>query len=251
MRRTLPTLAVLGLLVAFVPAGRAADDEAAKIIDKAVKAHFPKGLDTKNTGLRTKSKGTLHVMGLDLDFTQEVAVQSPSKFKESMELTVMGNKVNVVTVYNGKEGWIRSGETDVPVTDEIMAEFKEATYAMGVMQWIFQKDKGVKFSVVGESKVNGKAAVGITASKEGHKDINVYFDKETGLIAKVEMRKRDIMAGEEVTEERIITEYQEVEGRKVAKKVEVLRGGKAFLEAEVLEMKIVEKLDDSEFAQPK
>jgi hypothetical protein len=91
----------------------------------------------------------------------------------------------------------------------------------------------------------------VTVSKKGCKDITIYFDKKTGLIAKVETRRRDLMSGEEVTEERIITEYQEVQGRKTAKKIEVLRDGKAFMEAEVTELKILEKLDDSEFAQPK
>jgi hypothetical protein len=251
MRRTVQTLAAFGLLLAFVPTGRAADDETAKIIDKAVKAHFPKGVDTKNTGSRAKSKGTLHIMGMDLEFTQDVATQAPNKFKEVMELNVMNNKIVVTSVYNGKEAWIRSGDTDVPITDEIKAEFKDAAHAMGLVQGIMLKDKAVKYAMVGEVKVNGKPAIGITASKEGHKDVNLYFDKETGLIAKVEMRKRDLMAGEEVTEERIITEYQEVDGRKVAKKVEVLRGGKPFVEAEVTELKIVEKVDDSEFVQPK
>jgi hypothetical protein len=109
----------------------------------------------------------------------------------------------------------------------------------------------VTFTRLGEVKVKGRPAVGVTASRKGAKDINLYFDKETGLLAKVEMRRRDLMSGEEVTEERIITEYQEAEGRKVAKKVEVLRDGKAFLEAEVTEVKVLEKVDDSEFAKPK
>ena len=78
MRRTIPSLAALGLLLGLAQAARAGEDEAAAIIDKAVKAHFPKGLDTKNQGLRSRSKGTLHVMGLDLEFTQELAVQSPN-----------------------------------------------------------------------------------------------------------------------------------------------------------------------------
>ena len=51
-----------------------------------------------------------------------------NKFKEAMELTVMDKKIVVTSVYNGKEAWIRSDNTDVPVTDEILAEFKEATY---------------------------------------------------------------------------------------------------------------------------
>jgi hypothetical protein len=109
----------------------------------------------------------------------------------------------------------------------------------------------VKFSVLGEVQVKGKPAVGLTVSKEGRKDINVFFDKGTGLMTKVETRTRDLMSGQEVTEERFITEYQEVGGRKAGKKVEVQRDGKQFLEAEVVEIQFLEKLDDSEFAQPK
>jgi hypothetical protein len=251
MCRRVQLLGVIGLFVALVPTSRAADDESATIIEKAIKAHFPKGLDTKNQGSRTKTKGTLHIMGQDLEFTQEVATQSPNKFKEVMELTVMNNTVTITSVYNGKEAWIRAGGQDVKVTDEILAEFKEAAYGMSLVQGMFLKDKSVTFKTVGEIKVKDRPALGVTVSRKGNKDINMYFDKETGLIAKVEMRRKDLVSGEEVTEERIITEYQEVDGRKVAKKVEVLRDGKAFLEAEVTEIKIVEKVDDSEFVHPK
>jgi hypothetical protein len=250
MRQTARTLTALALLLGLAATGRAADDAAA-IIDKAIKAHFPKGVDTKNQGVRTKTKGTLHVGGMDLAFTQEVAIQMPNKFKEVMDLTVMDKPVKVTSVYNGKEAWLRAGDQDVKVTDDILNEFKEAVYVMSLSQGVFLKDKSVTFSVVGEVKVNGKPAVGITASRKGNKDVNLFFDKETGLLAKVEKRGKDLMSGEEVTEERIITEYQDVDGRKVAKKVEVLRDGKPFIEAEVTEVKILEKVDDSEFVQPK
>ncbi len=49
---------------------------------------------------------------------------------------------------------------------------------MGVIQWIFVKDKGVKFAVLGEIKVNGKPAVGVTAFEGGAQMTWViYFDK--------------------------------------------------------------------------
>ncbi len=251
MRRTAQALAALGVLFLLVPTARAGEDEAAAIIDKAIKAHFPKGVDKKNTGLRTKSKGKLHVMGLDIDFTQEVAIQMPNKLKEAMDLNVMGNSVTVTSIYNGKEAWIRAGDKDVPVDKDLLAEFEEAMYTIKLMDGLFVKDKGVKLATVGEIKVKDKPAVGVTVSREGKKDINLFFDKETGLIVKVELRKKDQTSGEEVTEERIITEYQDVSGRKVAKKVEVLHDGKPFLEAEVQEVQVVEKIDDSEFAKPK
>jgi hypothetical protein len=251
MRRSAQTILILILFFVLTLTGGAAEGDATAIINKAIKAHFPKGHDTKTKGLRTKSKGTMHVAGLDLEFTQDVVVQMPNKFKEVMNLTVMDKKVKVTTVYNGKEGWIRSDDKDVKVTEEILAEFKEAAYVMGLMQGVLLNDKAVKFSLAGEAKVKGKAAVGVTVSREGKKDITVFFDKGTGLITKVKMLKRDLMSGEEVTEERFVTEYQEVSGRKVAKKVEVLRDGKPLFEAEMLETRILEKVNDSEFVQPK
>jgi hypothetical protein len=251
MRRLAQTLMVFGLVFGFALTGRGGDDEAGKIIDKAIKAHFPKGVDTKNNGSRTKAKGTLHIMGLDLEFTQEIAVQAPNKFKEVMDLDVMGKKVPVVTVFNGKEGWIQSDGKDVKVTDEILDELKGATQMIRLMKGMFVKDKTVKYSLIGEVKVKDKAAIGVTVSQKGAKDVSLFFDKRTGLIVKVEMRRRDVMAGQEVTEERFINEYQDLNGQKVAKKVEVLRNGKALLEIEILEVQLLEKLDDAEFARPK
>jgi hypothetical protein len=251
MRRMAQILLALSLPMVLALASRGGDGDAVAIIDKAIKAHFPKGVDTKNKGLRTKSKGTLHIQGLDLEYNQEVSVQMPNKFKEVMQLTVMNKNVTVTSVFNGKEGWILADGNEVKVTDEILDEFKEAAYSMQLMQGLFMKDKSVKYAALGAVQVKGKPAAGVRVSREGKKDINLYFDQGTGLVTKVEMRKRDIMSGQEVTEERYITEYQEVSGRKVAKKVEVQRDGKALIEAEVTEMQILEKVDDSEFIQPK
>jgi hypothetical protein len=249
MRQAVQILAALSLCAGLGLAVGAGGNQADALIAKAVKAHFPGGLDTKNKGMRSKNKGTLQVAGLELEFTQEISVQAP-KFKEVMELTVMNKTVKVTTVYNGKDAWIRADDKDVPINDDILAEFKEAAYTMSLMEGVFTKDKDVKFSVVGEVQVKGKPAIGLTVSREGKKDIGLFFDKATGLIAKVEMRKRDLMSGQELTEERFVTEYQEKEGRMIAKKVELFRDGKEFLKADVLEVQILEKLEDSEFARP-
>jgi hypothetical protein len=83
MRRSVQILAALSVLFVFALIGQAGEGDAAAIINKAIKAHYPKGLDTKNKGSRTKAKGTLHVQGLDLEFTQEVSVQAPAKFREA------------------------------------------------------------------------------------------------------------------------------------------------------------------------
>jgi hypothetical protein len=249
VRKLLPIMFVFAVPLGLTMASQAGD-EALAIIDKAIVAHGIKGKENQTPGFRGKNKGTLHIAGMDLDFTQEISLQVPDKFKESLDMTVMGNRVQVTTVYNGTEGWIKAGGQDVPVNKELLDEFKEIAHMMSLSQGLFLKDKSLKLGLLGEAMVNGKPAVGIRVSKEGQKEISFYFDKATGLMTKVERRARDFMSGQEVTEERIITAYQDVGGRKVAKKVTVARDGNNFLDAEVIEATFVDKLGDSEFAKP-
>ncbi len=245
---------LIGLVafVSFAALGRRelAADEADDILAKAVKAHWPKGVNEKMKAYFGKNKGTLYVQGLELPFTQQVWIQHPGKFKEVMELSVMNVAVKTQTVFDGKNGWIKVNDMDIPVKEEILEEFQEMAYMMSLGQLTGLKDKGLKLSLLGEVEVNGKPAVGVKLSKEGKKDIDLYFDKATGLTAKSQRRARDFMSGQELTEERIITAYHEVGDRKMPKKVEVQRDGKKLLEVEIVESRVVEQHDDSEFAKP-
>jgi hypothetical protein len=252
MRRLALVLMALNLLVlCALPSSAGDDKEVAAVIEKAIKAHFPKGFDATKEAVRIKSKGTLQTMGLKVEYTS-VASMYAGKFMEAMYMDVMGKKVNVISGFNGKEGWVKAGDKDVKVTDDMLPEFKEAAFvASHVWQLIFTKDKAVKYALSGEVQVKGKPALGMVISREGKKDIKVFFDKNSGLIVKAETRKRDPMSGKETTEERFITEYQDLDGRKVAKKFELLHDGKEFLKAEVTDVQFLDKLDASEFAQPK
>ena len=253
MRRHMLAIVVFGGLLALAAPGRAGDEPAA-ILEKAAKAHSPKGKQEVMNGFRGKNKGTLHVMGLDLEFTQEITLQTTGKFKEVMDLSVNGVAVKSTTVFNGKEGWIKvnagGNEMEIPVKDEILEEFKEVVHMMALGQLTGLKDKGLKFSLIGEAQVNGKPAIGVKISKEGKKDLDFYIDKKTNLIAKTERRARDFQSGQELTEERIITEYQDQGGRMLPKRVTVNRDGKKLMEVEVIEARSLSQIDDAEFVRP-
>src|SRR5271163_325533 len=103
MRRLALVLIALNLLVlSALPSSAGGDKDVAAIIEKAVKAHFPKGMDAKKEAIRFKSKGTIHDMGLEVEFTSEFWTNS-GKFKQVAELNAMGQKINVITVFNDKE----------------------------------------------------------------------------------------------------------------------------------------------------
>lgn len=248
MRKLLVPLVAVVVLSGRFPL-RAAD-EPAVLIDKAVQALGGQERLSKHKAGTTKTKGSLELMG-GLTFTQQITVQHPSQFKEVMDLEVNGQKVTVTTVYDGMKGWINVNGMTRDADDKILAELKEAGHLMRVARLITLKDnKTFELAPLGEVKVDGKDAAGIRVSSKGFRDCNIYFDKKTALPVKIERRVFDFMSQQDVNEERIILEYQEKDGFKTAKKVLVQRDGKKLMEIEILEIKLLDKIDDSEFAKP-
>jgi hypothetical protein len=237
--------------VGLFAAGGAAplQDDTKAIVQKAIKAHGGAEKLAKITALQLKNKGTIEVAG-GLAFEQEILIQHPDHLKEVMHLQVQGQKVTVTTVYDGKKGWLSvNGQTN-EMEAKILDEVKEALHQMRMARLIFLGDKTVELAALGEVKVNGRPAVGLKATSKGHKDVDMFFDKETGLLAKVVRQAYDPMTDQQVMEERIVTEYQEVDGQKVAKKVLINRDGKKFLEAESVEIKYPATINPGEFAKP-
>jgi hypothetical protein len=246
--RTRLIASLIGVLL--LAAGARAEDETRAILAKAIKAHGGEKAQDKFKAGQTKTKGKLEILG-GIEFTEESSFMLPDKFKETMEMTVMGEKVRVVTVYNGKKAIIEANGKEVEVDDKIKDSLKDALYAMKVGQLVsLVKDKGFELSALGEVKVEGKAAVGVRVASKGRKDISLYFNKETGLLAKVEHRTIDPMNGNEITEERIITEYTKTDGVPTPKRLTIKHDGEKFMELEVLETKRLEKIDDTEFDKP-
>ncbi len=243
--RSYLTAALIGALV--LAAGARADDDPKAVIARAIKAHGGEEAKAKFKAGQTKAKGKIEVAG-GLDFTQESSFMLPDKFKESLDLQVMGQPVHVVTVYDGKDLHIEANGKAVPVEDKIKDMVKGTLYAMRVGQLTpLLKGKDFELSALGEVKVDSKPAVGVLVKSKGQKDVSLFFNKETGLLAKVEHRTLDPMSGNEITEERIITEYTKGDHGPTPKKVTINHDGSKYMEVEILETKQLEKIDDSEF----
>jgi hypothetical protein len=249
MSRLLASTLSLAVLAGFAPVMKAADDDPKEIVAKAIKAHGGEEFLTKNKAAQLKSKGKINIPGAgEFDFTQETAFMLPDKFRDSIEFTVMNMKINVVTVVNGEKVSLELNGKEIDGADKVKKAIQDTGHVMDVGRLVTLKDKAYELSLIGEDKVEGKKVIGVRVTKKGQKDVSVFFDKETGLIAKLEYRGAEPGTDNEVNEERIVKEYEKnKDGIPLAKKVLIKHDGKTFLEAEVLEIKYFEKLDDSEF----
>jgi hypothetical protein len=188
---------------------------------------------------------------LMVDVTGETFVQKPDKVKNVMNLDIMGKKIDVVTVFNGTKLWVSTmGQTKEIDDEKILKAAKEEMQAEGAGSLVDYLKAPYELSALGEVKVKGADAIGIRVSKKDQKDINLFFDKKSGLVVKSESRTIDGMTGEEITQEKYILDYQDKAGLKIAKRVEILRDGKAFMDITISEIQPLEKLDDTVFAKP-
>jgi len=251
MRKLVLPLLGVGLVLLAASGVRAADDDVKAIIEKAIKAHGGKdNLDkaAKNPAAQTKGKGTVE-LGASIPFTEEATIQ-PGRFKSTVELEANGMTIKIITVFNGEKAWVNANGKTTELEGKVLEELKETMYLMRFARFSFLNDKAFELSSLGEIKIDKRPAVGVKVASKGHKDVNLYFDKETGLLAKMERQAYDARGDKEVNEERIITEYQTVDGIKMAKKLTINHDGNKHVEAEVLEIKHREKFDDSEFGKP-
>jgi outer membrane lipoprotein-sorting protein len=241
---------VAGFVLAIGAPVRADDAADAKaIIEKAVKAHGGQDKLDKFTGVTVKFKGTFHGMGEGIPMSGEVTSQGPDKQRVDIEVEAGGMKIPIVAIVAGDKGWEKIGK-DVKETDkDKLAESREQTYAAWVSTLAPLKAKQFTFATTGEMKIEKRTVVGVKVSSKGHRDIDLYFDKETGMLIKAETRVKDD-GGQEVTEESFPSDYKDVQGTKQAHKFTVKRNGKLFMEGEATGVELFEKLDASTFAKP-
>jgi hypothetical protein len=237
---------VVGFALLLGAAGPSkADDQGdcQALIAKAVKAAGGEENLAKYKAMTWKEKGTFYGMGAGIPYTGTYAVQWPGQFRMEIE--------GVFTiVLDGDKGWVKDQGGTKEMTKEQLAEQKESQYAGWVSTLLPLKDKSYQLAPLGESKVADRAAVGVKVSSKGHRDVNLYFDKESGILVKSDRRAKDEMSGQEVNQEAYYADYKEVAGLKLPMKITIKRDSKQFVEAENLDLKPVEKLDASVFAKP-
>ncbi len=249
MRRVVLTLAAL--TIALGGAARAEDVDAKKVIEKAIKAHG--GAETlakfKDKSTILKGKMNINVMG-GLDATMEMFAGG-KKFKQVLRFSVMGMDFTQEVGFDGKEMWIAlNGKVIMTITGKDLDAIKESIHAEEMAGLALLGDKGLEFSTIGESKLGDQELIGIRVSKKDHKDVSLFFDKKTGLLAKMENRNLDFQTKEEVNEERIVHDYKDIDGLKRPTRVVMNRDGKKFIEMEITEQKFVDRLDDGTFDKP-
>jgi len=233
---------VLGLV------GSAAAQDAPKaIIEKAVKAHGGADLLGKFTAERVTAKGTISIMGMDVEMSATSVTQYPDKQKVTGTLSLGGQEIKIVQVNNGDSMSLSVNGQAQALSDEQKADGKQDLYADSLTRLVpLLKGDAYTLKAGPEAAVGGNPAVSVVVEHAKHKPVTLYFDKESGRLVRAAFKATE--EGAEVDKETTYSDYKAVQGVQVAHKQSSTKGGKKEAEVTVEKYELLEKADASEFA---
>jgi hypothetical protein len=241
-----------GLVLGLGQLALADDDQDVKVvIDKAVKALGGAEKLTAAKIVVWKYKGKLHINESDNDFSTKVTAKGIDHFRQEFEGEFDGSSIKGVSVLDGDKAWRKIGDDANKLEDTALANEKRTIYLQIVPEMPLLL-KGAEFKVEAgeEAKVGGKPAAVIKVTGPDGKDFELYFDKESGLPVRMTATVADYQ-GDDYKQDWAFSNYKDFDGLKRATKVEIKRNDKKFVDFEVSEFKVLDKVDPKTFAEPK
>jgi hypothetical protein len=243
---------LLGALVVAVLAGAPAsadEKEAMAIVDKGIKALGGEEKLQKLDAVSWKSKGKLTFNENESEFTAQATFQGLDRYRGEFST----DQFQGVFVLSGSKGWGKFGENAMEMDeDSVKREKRQSIYLQLIpVKLLPLKGKEFKLDTAGEEKVDDKAAVGVKVTDPDGKEFTLYFDKESGLPVKLAAQVMGFGGQDEFKQETTYKEYKDFGGIKKATKVHSSRDGKPFVDSEVTEFKVLDKVPADTFSEPK
>lgn len=240
------------LTLALVNPARADDQAEMKaVLARAIKAIGGEKTVAKYKGMTWKIKGKVFIIGDGTDFTGEWSLQYPEQSRAIINLTIDNTPLMVTRIFNQGKGWFKLNNKTIAMDKKLLAEERDQTHVHTLLFLLPLKNKAFTLAPVGETRIGEHDAVGMKVTRKDWREINLYFDKKTGLLLKAESIVTAADTGQEVSQEWFFDDYKKTEGIKYPAKIKIQRDGKKYVNVEeTTEFKPAEKLDDSEFAKP-
>jgi len=249
MRQTACIFCACSLTVLLPVLARAQDPSPQEIIDKGIAALGGLEKLSKTEAINFQGKGTFYGMGQAAEFKGEWWIQPPDKFKNAISVDAGGQKMEFVQVLNGDKGWATMGGLE-ELTEDQKSVIKDDLYVRRVAHLVVLKDPQYKLIALSKSRIADAEVRGVKVSCNNHKDVSLFFDKNTGLLLRLQRQGKDPMSGQDVQWEMNYGNYKDEDGIKIARKISMKKDGNDFIDMTVTDHKLTDKLDDKLFSKP-
>lgn len=217
---------VVGALLSWNGVAWSGGDDGRAIVARAIQAAGGEANLKKFHAMTWSEKGTYYGMGDGLPYASKCAVHYPDQFR----MDVLGV---FTTCVNGDTGWIDAGGKVRDMTKDELVSERTNHRAGAIASLVPLKNKAFEVKSLG-----GDDAVVVEVSRKDYPTTKLYFDKTTNLLIRSEWRSKAAdQQFKEVAMEMNFSNFKDVEGCKIAHTLVLKRDGKAFVEAEMHDIK--------------
>jgi hypothetical protein len=225
--------------------GLADDHEAQQILNRAIKAAGGnRSLDRLKSPMMWMERGTFYGMGEGSPYVGQYAAKWPDWYRQEIE-NAFAISINVDAAWvTGADGVKKLAGADLEERlKQVRVAWAERLFPL--------TDKAYELTTVDGVDIDGRATVGINAAHSDGRDIKLFFDKQTYLIAKIETKVISPQFGPKpVTSETFYTDHKSFAGVLMPSKYKLYYGKKLFVEGETVDYKIGATLDPKHFEPP-
>jgi outer membrane lipoprotein-sorting protein len=229
-----------------------AQDSAAGIMRKAIEAMGGMETAAKWTGsVRFTMKGTVTIGDQAYAAVSENWFQPPNQIKTVLTTTQLnGSQELAIDVFDGKRAWRREHDQTAELDAARRTQVMHGLYSQRVEMLLpLIADPAFSVTTIPGAKVDGREALGVRVSSKGQEDIDLFFDKENGLLVKSARMAMD-PDRDDVRLEDYFRNYRESGGGRRWTSVAMFEEGKKVLEMEMVSLQFVDHIPDGEFVKP-
>lgn len=234
----------------------AADEANARtIIDAAIRAHGGEAALAKFPVVTATTQGIFQ--GFERTpvffFTGVTTTHGAEHYRSTLDGKLHEQPFHVVNVLNREHGWIEmsgNGKQEIlDATPSQMEEFRERGYLSWISSLVPLKDPKFTLTATGEQTDSSRPLVGVRVSHPQHRDVTLYFDRDTHLLTKSETQAT-AGTGKPGKVETLFGRHKMVEGVLRPMHWTVYYNGAGLISHDVQEYKLAQEPNAETFAKP-
>jgi hypothetical protein len=222
-------------LVCFLGSSAFGQETPQAVVQRAIQAHGGQELLARAGAEVVKLRGALYLGASAVPFVNETTVQLPSRFRSVVQMKVGNRTQTVVHVLDGDRAEATLDGQPQPLTEHHVAQLRQTLQLERALRLVpLLDERAFTLVALGEAQVNGRSAVGVCVRGGAHRELKLWFDRQTALLVKTE-QLLDGPGGKEIRQEAFYADYRPLGGRLRPGKVAGYRDGRKLMEAEVVE----------------
>lgn len=228
-------------------------DHTTPIVNKAIQALGDPKLQAKYKGITLDLEFKTTENGIDMKFESKWSALGYDKCRA--EITISDNKGTQqagVLVVNGKNGWVIKSQKLETAPEKELLPLLVVLHAIRFSQKPGEMlAKEFKLSPLGEIPIKDQTAVGVKIEQEGLRDINMYFDKKTGLPLKCEFSfPKGPGSNDNIQAALVFSDYKQFGGIQHFTKMTVVNDQNKIMTVELSNVQHHETIKEEQFAKP-